>query len=188
MKVIETLSDAGLLARMRKGDERSFTVLYRRHSGPVYRFAFHMSGDRDLAEDVVQEVFIALMRDPGAYDAGRGALGTFLRGIARNHVLRRLARRRGHEPIGEGADFAAPENHGEDYLRKESAAQLRRAILALPPRYREVVVLCDLEEMDYSKAADALGCPAGTVRSRLYRARRLLAGRLGANRPAGCLT
>jgi RNA polymerase sigma-70 factor, ECF subfamily len=183
---METFSDIGLLARMTEGDERSFAVLYRRHGGPVYRFALHMSGDRELAEDVVQEVFMALMRDPRAYDASRGALGTYLCGIARNHVLRRLERKRGHEPIAEGAEFAAPENHGEDYLRAESVERLRRAVLALPAKYREVVVLCDLEEMDYSKAAETLGCPAGTVRSRLHRARRLLAGRLGANRPARC--
>src|SRR5512140_1140851 len=99
MTVTENLINDGLLARLSEGYEQSFAVLYRRHSGPVYRFALRMSGDRELAEDVVQEVFLTLMRDARRYDATRGALATWLCGMARNHVLRRLALLRSDGPF-----------------------------------------------------------------------------------------
>ena len=76
-----------------------------------------------------------------------------------------------------------PDPLGE-LTRGERVAMLRRAVFALPVRYREVVVLCDLEELTYAEAADALGCAIGTVRSRLHRARTMLAARLAALREA----
>ena len=71
-----------------------------------------------------------------------------------------------------------------DLTQRESVDALWRAVLALPRRYREVVILCDLEELDYSDAAAALGCPVGTVRSRLHRARALLLEKLQPGRNA----
>ncbi len=187
-------SDNDLLQRMADGDADAFTLLYRRRQSGVFRFALEMSGSEALAEDVVQEVFLALMRDPRGYDPARGSVTGFLYGIARNHVLRRLDRRwiERAPPIEEPA---APEQPETDLARNELIASVRAAVLALPVHYREVVVLCDLEEADYAEAAAALGCAVGTVRSRLHRGRQLLAQRLrgvsraevrrGA-RPAGC--
>ena len=128
------------------------------------------------------------------YDAGRGALGPFLYGIARNHVRRRMERR--WPALEEEKGEAAAEGHPESELaRGETIRAVRAAVLALPVHYREAVVLCDLEEAGYEEAALALGCSVGTVRSRLHRGRRLLARRLeafdsarvrGGIRPAGC--
>lgn len=169
-------SDDALLRRMAAGDEEAFTALYRRRQAAIYRFALHMSGSPAIAEDVTQEVFLNLARRPHGYDGRRGALLSYLYGMARNLVLRALADRpgvpadSGHPPSG--ADLF------EDLTRRQAAAAVRQAVLSLPPRYREVVVLCDLEEMDYAAAAALLGCAVGTVRSRLHRARALLAGKL----------
>ncbi|HEX8985589.1 MAG TPA: sigma factor, partial [Bryobacteraceae bacterium] len=86
---MDSHSDQELVQRMASGDPDAFTGLYRRHQAAVYRFALQMSGSQTVAEDVVQEVFLTLMRETAVYDAGRGALGPFLYGIARNHVRRR---------------------------------------------------------------------------------------------------
>src|SRR5579884_1849374 len=173
-------SDDDLLRHMMAGDEAAFTALYRRHQGSVYRFALHMSANTDVAQEVTQEVFMFLIRRPRDYDARRGSLLSFLIGIARNYVMRRLtADRLYSEPPDETC--AVDEDTLGSILRGRQIECLRKALLALPSHYREVLVLCDLEEMDYAKAADALGCPIGTVRSRLNRARAMLALRLRAS-------
>lgn len=189
-------TDDELLLRMRSGDEQAFSALYRRRQAAIYRFALHMSGSAATAEDVIQEVFLALIRDNCGYDPERGTLAGYLFGIARKLVLRQLERRRTDVALDADADDSAfPETAASaDQLavltRKEGIAALRRAVQTLPPRYREVVALCDLEEMDYAEAAFVLGCPIGTVRSRLHRARGLLLEKLLQDRhprPLGAL-
>ncbi len=184
-----SFSDEELLRLMIAGDEDAFTTLYRRRQGGVYRFALHMSGSESVAEDVTQEVFIVLMREAASYDAARGSLSAYLYGVARNHVLRRFKRDRLYVSIGaeaEDAEETVPEQliaAGDplgDLTRSETIESVRQAVLALPPHYREVVVLCDLQEMSYVDAADVLGCALGTVRSRLHRARALLLDKLRA--------
>jgi RNA polymerase sigma-70 factor (ECF subfamily) len=180
--------DDDLLRRMRAGDAEAFTAVYRRWQGPLYRFALHMSDSHALAEDATQEVFMTLINKSAQFDAGRGALGAFLFGIARNKVRRRQERERAYISItGPSEDSsgaaAIAENRlqqqsQDDPARVESIERVRQAILALPEDFREVVALCDLEEMSYEEAAAALGCAVGTVASRLHRARGLLAARL----------
>ncbi len=185
-----TLSDEELLRRMRDGDQEAFASLYRRRQGAIYRYALAMSGNASLAEEVTQEVFLALIRDNERYDPARGHLAAFLHGIARHHVLRCLERDRLYvplEPAPENGDrpsesWVEPDAPGE-LARRETIEQVRRAVLALPHAYREAVVLCDLQQMSYEEAAGVLGCPVGTVRSRLHRGRALLAATLGSGRP-----
>src|SRR5260221_11692945 len=93
------INDAELLKRALAGDEESFTALYRRRQGMVYRFALQMSGRRSLAEEVTQEVFLAMIREAGRFDPERGSLMSYLYGIARNHVLRCLERDRLYVPM-----------------------------------------------------------------------------------------
>jgi RNA polymerase sigma-70 factor (ECF subfamily) len=177
-------TDDELLMRMRNGDEQAFVTLYRRRQGAIYRFAMHMSGSAVTAEDVTQEVFLALIREDCGFDPERGSLSAYLFGIARKLVLRFLERGRADTTLDVYGDetvrpeLAAADNPLVDLTRKETLEALRRSVLALPRRYREVVVLCDLEELDYADAAVALGCPIGTVRSRLHRARALLLEKL----------
>jgi RNA polymerase sigma-70 factor (ECF subfamily) len=184
-------SDAGLMTRLRAGDEEAFTLVFRRWQGPLFRFALHMSGSRALAEDATQEVFMTLIRQTAQFDPAKGALGAFLFGIARNQVLKRLERERPYVPFAPGHEedqVAADANSrneaapSEDSARAKTIELVRQAILTLPPDYREVVALCDLEEMSYDQAAAALGCAPGTVASRLHRARALLADKLRKSR------
>jgi RNA polymerase sigma-70 factor (ECF subfamily) len=180
-------SDDELLLGLRSGDEQAFLALYRRRQSGLYRFALHLSGSPAVAEDVTQEVFLALLREDCGYDPERGALSAYLYGIARKLLLRHLERGRldvALEPDGEDAvvpELAVEDDPLVDLTQREGIEAVRRAVAALPRRYREVVVLCDLEELDYADAAVALGCPIGTVRSRLHRARALLLEKLRQN-------
>jgi RNA polymerase sigma-70 factor (ECF subfamily) len=175
--------DENLVVALRSGKEEAFVALYGRRRGAIYRFSLHMTGSATLAEDITQEVFLTLIRDRCGYDPQRGTLAGYLFGIARKLVLRHLSRNRA---FGDAeakdrktlANFGASADPMVDLMRQEGIEELRRAVLALPKRYREVVVLCDLEEVDYLEAARLLNCPIGTVRSRLHRARALLLEKL----------
>ena len=180
-------TDAELLRLMLAGDEEAFTALYRRRQGGVYRFALQMSGSETLAEDVVQEVFMVLMRDGRNFDPTRGSLAAYLYGIARNHVLRAFERERSLVPLDADSDDSGDATHENlvahfdplgDLARGEMVEKLRQAVLALPSHYREALVLCELHELSYADAATTLGCAVGTVRSRLHRARAMLAEKM----------
>jgi RNA polymerase sigma-70 factor, ECF subfamily len=183
-------TDEQLLIRIHSGDEQAFVSLYRKRQAAIFRFALHMSGSETTAEDITQEVFLALIRDARGFDPARGSLSGYLFGIARKLVLRHMERGRLDVALDSNMDDGAlPELAMDcdplvDLTHREGLDALRRAVLALPRRYREVVVLCDLEEMDYADAAVALACPIGTVRSRLHRARALLLDKLNQDRHA----
>jgi RNA polymerase sigma-70 factor, ECF subfamily len=171
------LPDEDLMRRTAAGDRAAFAALYDRHSASVYRFARLMTGSGTAAEDVVQEVFLVVMRDAARFDPARASLPSYLYGIARHHTRRRLLRQRRFVALDgddAGRDRAAGDDPAEDLLRTSELRRLRGAILTLPSRYREVLVLCELEELSYAGAASTLGCAIGTVRSRLHRARELL--------------
>ena len=187
----ETLSDCELLQLLRAGDPNALATLYQRRQRSVYRFALQMSGSKSIAEDITQEVFLVLIHDNSNFDESRGSLNSFLLGVARNHVLRRLQRERFYAPLetedgGNGDSVLPPALVTKDgpldiLSRSETIEAVRRAVLALPERYREVVVLCELQELSYAETAAVLNCAVGTVRSRLHRGRALLISKL---RPA----
>ena len=184
-------SDGELLQSMLAGDEEALAALYQRRARDVYRFALQMCGSQALADDVTQEVFMVLIREGHNFDAARGSVNAFLMGVARNHVLRRLRRERFYVAIEEDSNgdglaktSRTAENPLDDLSRTETIESVRRTVFALPERYREVVVLCDLHEMSYLEAASVLGRPVGTVRSRLHRARGMLLEKLKAKKRA----
>jgi RNA polymerase sigma-70 factor, ECF subfamily len=184
-------SDSELLRRMGAGDQEAFRTIYQRCQGPIYRFALHMTGNTFLAEDVTQEVFMTLIQERARFDPSRGTLSAYLFGMGRNLLLRRLDREQVYVPFlehgrengggngerknGAHAVLVMPPN---DILRSEMIDRVRQAVSSLPPSYREVVVLCDLEELSYDEAARVMECAVGTVRSRLHRARALLTEKL----------
>jgi RNA polymerase sigma-70 factor (ECF subfamily) len=188
MKPGSAETDDELLARIQSGDEQAFMALYERRQAALYRFALHMSGSATAAEDVTQEVFLILLRESCGYDPERGTLSGYLFGVARKLVLRYVEKTRGDVALDTETDeitipqLAVNDDPLADLTHREGIESLRRAVQALPRRYREVVVLCDLEEVDYADAAVALGCPIGTVRSRLHRARALLLEKLSSER------
>ena len=186
MRIAEPARDVVLLRRAAKGEEEAFTLLYRRHQAAMYRFALRMTGSAWAAEEIVQDVFMTLMRAPKKYDPSRGTLGGYLYGIARNRVMKHLERLPREVPLeqknedGSGAgivlqDASTPATWAET---RERMKQVRAAVLELPAEFREAVVLCELEELSYEEAAQAAGCPIGTIRSRLHRGRALLLAKL----------
>jgi len=188
MKLKSDVNDNDLLRLMLAGDEDALSALYRRRQGSVYRFALQMSGSRSIAEDVTQEVFLFLMREGQVFDDAKGTVGAFLLGVARVHVRRRLRAEHRLEPLGDESDdddvFMQSTSDIcplEDLTRAETIESVRKAVLSLPPKYREVVVLCELQDVSYGETAEILGCAIGTVRSRLHRGRALLLAKL---RPA----
>jgi RNA polymerase sigma-70 factor (ECF subfamily) len=167
-------SDEELYRLMKNGDREAFGELYERRGPALRRYALHMSGSTAVAEEVSHEVFIQLMRAKTNFDDKRGSLEGWMYGVARNLV--RVVRRQG--PVHEPVDRAVPHDMLGGLIHEESLAALHAALRELPVLYRDAVVLCDLEEMSYEEAARAMACPVGTVRSRLHRARGLLAAKL----------
>ncbi len=173
---------------MLSGDAQAFEALYDRRQGGIYRFALRMTGSQSMAEDVTQEVFLSLMRDRSDYQQSRGTVKSYLYGMARHRLLRLLDREKtivsfdGSDVTDEAvADDRLHSHHDPfvDLAREEIVDLVRQAVLSLPAHFREVIVLCHLQEMNYADAAEVIKCPIGTVRSRLARARALLVGKLG---------
>ena len=174
--------DDELISRTAAGDREAFALLYRRYRADVYRFAAHVSGSTAVADDVVQDVFLAVIEDASGYRADRSGVLPWLLGIARNYVRRWRSQRVGlplpDDETPAAQDLAIQPDPVIEISMQRHTTALRRALLELPMRYRETVVLCDLQELSYADAAHALGCAVGTVRSRLHRGRALLAKRL----------
>src|SRR3954447_9466735 len=128
-------SDDELLLRSQSGDEEAFLTLYRRRQAGLFRFALHMSGSMPVAEDVTQEVFLALLREGCGYDPARGTLSGYLFGIARKLVLRQMERGRLDVALDAGLEESAlPELAVDDdplveLARREGLDALRRAVL-----------------------------------------------------------
>jgi RNA polymerase sigma-70 factor (ECF subfamily) len=167
---------------MLDGRPDPFQAVYSRYGGPVFRFALHMTGQPHLAEEATQDTFLTLITRPRDYDASRGTLLNWLLGIARNVSRKLLACEPETELLDESVVESTREMHDivGEFTRRELAEALHQAIACLPPVYREVVILCELQEFDYRDAAAVLKCPIGTVRSRLHRARALLVSKLQA--------
>jgi RNA polymerase sigma-70 factor (ECF subfamily) len=154
-----------------------------------------MSGRKSVAEDVTQEVFMLLIEDGCNFESCKGALCSYLIGVARNRLARHLAKELRYVPLPEDSSStqASPQksngNHATrhpekltvspiDLTQRETVDRVRQAVLNLPENYREAIVLCDLQEMTYDEAALVLDCAVGTVRSRLHRGRALLMAKL----------
>ena len=178
-------TDSQLLELSLAGDESAFLLLYERLKGPTFRYAFYMTGSRQAAEEVVQEVFMTLLKEGDRYKSPRGDLPGFVFGITRNLVRRFRKRERFYEqlPADEALEKIShthqrTEELAAQVLRYQGIERMRTAIASLPDHYRQVIVLCDLCELTYAEAASRLECAVGTVRSRLNRAHALLAQKL----------
>lgn len=139
-----------------------------------------MSGSPEIADDVVQEVFLAVIRGERGFDPQAGSLGSYLYGMARNILFRQFS----SPPADELEDDAlvTGSNPLEGLEQAEQVERVRLALASLPALYREVVVLCEMEELSYVEVAEMLGVAVGTVRSRLHRARAILVEKLSEER------
>jgi RNA polymerase sigma-70 factor, ECF subfamily len=187
-------SDGQLLERLKQRDERAFLSLYDRHGQSIYRFLLLMTGSVAIAEDLTQEAFVVILNaictgNIAQFDPEKGTLEGYLLGIARN--LARVERRRSHRTLPLDDIVETPECErllktmdALDLLTvRDELRALHDAILELPSHYREVVVLCSLQEKTYHEAAVLLQCSEGTIASRMNRARALLAARLRRSAP-----
>jgi RNA polymerase sigma-70 factor (ECF subfamily) len=177
-----SLSDAALHKAAIAGSGEAMAELYRRHGGLVYRFTLRMSRDASIAEEITQEVFLALLSQVGGsdpYDVARAALPTWLCGIARRQLWKHLGRFDDVMDDEDAPEVESPEDSPVTRLmRQEAVALVRQGLDELPLPLKEVIVLCELEEMSYEETALVLGAPIGTVRSRLHRAKARLASLL----------
>jgi RNA polymerase sigma-70 factor (ECF subfamily) len=170
-------SDSALLDLATAGDLDAFAALYRRYQQVVYRFARAMTGSADAAEDITQEVFIALLTQAGRYDPERAAFATYLYGMVRNLSrarLRRESRRLSVETFVLGGTESREDDPASRIENDETVTAVRRALGRLPSRYRELIVLCDLHGLSYQEAAVVVEASVPAVRSRLHRGRQLL--------------
>jgi RNA polymerase sigma-70 factor (ECF subfamily) len=173
--------EAELLRKAARGDEAAFLLLYERHRTPVFRFACRMLGSPQQAEDVTQECFLAVLRRPEAFDAGRASLRTYLCAIARHLALKQLRKRGQETTVDEPPEDVADPRPGpgpgdplQAVIADEAARAVREAVLALPPLQREAVVLFEYQDMSLADIASVCEVDVGTVKSRLHRARERL--------------
>jgi RNA polymerase sigma-70 factor (ECF subfamily) len=182
--------DSELLRQARTGQAAAFNALYRRHEGPLYRYAVLRCGSRDTAADIVQEAFMGLLTGKLQFDPLRGQLQHFLFGVARMLALRQAPARERPLPAPGDEDEAEPELASDEtgplarLLENEAAEEVRRALSQLAPHYRDVVILYEIHDLSYLEIANVCQVDIGTVRSRLSRARAALAKRLADWRPA----
>jgi RNA polymerase sigma-70 factor (ECF subfamily) len=184
-------TDEQLIARLRSGDQAALADLYERHRRSLFRFAMNMTaGNAATSDEVVQDSFLALIQNPAGYDPARRGLRVYLLGIAQKQLLKRFSQNRRTAQLDDADSECDPvwSQPQEDPLhaleRAERSALLRLAVDTLPPVYREVVALCQCEEMSYDEASEVLDVSIGTVRSRLHRARALLLEKLSRTQPA----
>ncbi len=172
---------AALLARVLAGDAQALSLLYRRESGPVYRFALALCQDEAAALDAMQEAFTQLLQQPQGFDPERGALGAYLAGIARHQLLarwrdaRRFVLLQDEDDDGDTALDAQCPGSEALLVRSQDTEALWAALRRLSWSQREALVLVDLQERSYAEAASVAGVSDDVLRTRLHRARKQLA-------------
>ncbi len=175
-----------LLERLWKGDERAFRQFVQLYQRRVYGYLYRMLGNRDEAAEVAQEVFLAAFRFIGSF-RGECSLLTWLFRIATNmyknrvryNIRRAKQRQMGFDEVIERSDFRPvgerPANPEHLVAGRQMEIAVQDAINRLPEEYRETLILRDIELMSYEEIQELLGVPEGTIKSRLHRARALVA-------------
>lgn len=181
--------DQRLVRRAQRGDTMAVSELYARYQRRILNYLYRLTGSREAAEDLTQETFIRVVRHLGGYRPTGSVAGWIYR-IARNLALNGIRDRKGKEALSldeprenaEGEEMTPMEivadsrpSPAQEAGRMEIEEAVQRALLQIPPVFREVVVLCDVQGCAYKEAAEILGCPIDTVASRLARGRAKLA-------------
>lgn len=162
-----------LVARLRAGDEEAYETLFRTHSGAMLAVARRFLGDTDDAADAVQDAFVSAFKAMGSFE-GTSRLGTWLHRIAVNASLMKLRGRKRYRLVPLDDLLPVAPADGDSLTRSETAARVRAGIDQLPPAYRHVILLRDIEGLDTTAAAARLGTNEGVVKTRLHRARAAL--------------
>ena len=171
------MTDESLLNAAAHGDEPSFRLLYERHRGSVFRFAYRMLQSIELAEEITQDCFLGLLKKPARFDATRASLKTYLCAAARNQAMKHF-QKAGNETtfdelIGE-PETSEHWNPLQQMINEELAVIVRQALAELPPLQREAIILFEYEDLSLAEIALIVKADVGTVKSRLHRARERL--------------
>jgi RNA polymerase sigma-70 factor (ECF subfamily) len=162
----ETANDVALVSAIRSGNEGAMAALYDRYSTIVYSVALRVLGDTGAAEDVLQEVFLQLWRNPGVFDASRGNLAPWLAVIARNRSIDALRKRRPETDINEVVISVDPDMAGEAE-RSQAMERVRGALGGMPPAQRSALEMAYFEGLSHSEIAEKTGEPLGTIKTRI---------------------
>jgi RNA polymerase sigma-70 factor (ECF subfamily) len=176
--------DDSLIAGLRAGDRGAVSRAYEVHHAVIRSFAQRLVGDPGAAEDIVHDTFVALPRAIGSF-RGDASLRTFLIGVAVNHAKRHVRsavrRRAAMSRLAEdpGSSPAAVRDPEQEAARRQLADRLWKALDALPLDQRVALVLCEVEQRTSTEVAAIVGVPEGTVRTRLFHAKRKMRAALG---------
>lgn len=162
----EISPDLAIVTGLKAGDQNAMAELYDRYSSVVYAVALRVLGDTGAAEDVLQEIFLQLWRNPGAFDAARGSLGAWLAVIARNRAIDALRKRRPETDIEDVVISVAPDLASEAE-RSRAAEKVRGVLRAMPAPQRSALEMAYFEGLSHSEIAAKTGEPLGTIKTRI---------------------
>jgi RNA polymerase sigma factor (sigma-70 family) len=165
--------DSSLMIEVQGGDVSSLAVLFERHHRALFNYFVHTNGSRELSEDLVQDVFVRILKYRKSYRADR-PFTAWMYQIARNAQIDLLQKRKHEAPIGD-TDFGSENSMDQNLKRKQEIGLLRRAMARLPLEKRELLALSRFQNLKYEEIGTILGCDVGTVKVRVYRAVRALA-------------
>ena len=166
-----------MLKRAGEGDQAAFLELYDRHRQPIFRFAYRLLGEVDIAEDVTHDCFLSLIRKPENFRPERASLRTYLFAAARNLALkhfRNSGRETGLDEVTQEPQLSSRQGPLRKLLDEELATEVRKAVFSLAPLQREALILYEYEGLSLNDIAEITGADVGAVKGRLYRARERL--------------
>jgi RNA polymerase sigma-70 factor (ECF subfamily) len=161
-----TEDDAALLAQVQRGDEQAMAALFDRYSKIVYSVALRVLRDPAAAEDVLQEIFMQIWRNPTSFIATRGSLGGWLAVVSRNRSIDALRRKRPTEQVEEMA-LASNYNLADEAERNSLMEKARGVIHLLPMEQRKTLEMAFFDGLTHSEIAEMTGDPLGTVKTRI---------------------
>ncbi len=165
------LADEDLISLIDKSDAGAFAGLYDRHGRAAYSLAYRMVGDRQAAEDLVQEVFLKVWRRAGSYRPERGSVRTWILSIVHNQGIDQLrsmaSRRRTHEKVESQANTSQPSEAFAESWQNSQRDQIREALKTLPPEQLKILELAYYSGYTHAEIAELLGLPLGTVKGRM---------------------
>ena len=165
-------TDSSLMQAVRDGDLGALAILFERHHRPLFNYFVHVNGNRDLSEDLVQDVFFRMLKYRKTFQPDR-PFTAWMYQIARNAHVDSIGKRKFEVALGE-KEFATGNVMDESLKRKQEISLLKRAMAKLPIEKRELLVLSRYQNLKYDEIATILGCDVGAVKVRVYRAVRAL--------------
>jgi RNA polymerase sigma-70 factor (ECF subfamily) len=159
-------TDISLVGAMKSGDQNAMALLYDRYSSIVYAVALRVLSDTGAAEDVLQEVFMQLWRNPGVFDSSRGNLGAWLGVIARNRAIDTLRKRRPETDVADFVVSVEPDMAGEAE-RGRAMEKVRGVLAGMPTAQRSALEMAYFEGLTHTEIAAKTGEPLGTIKTRI---------------------